>query len=271
MKTALLILGSALILHGSDTVFVEKGGVVAIEAESTESSLKRWKKKTDVADFSGECHLEFTGNKPESGPPESPLKYHFKVNKPGNYQLTIRARKRLETKRSDISNDCYVALKGDFESGGKAPLKILKTDTKIFGGNADDWGWAGTLDFDHKKEPAIYTLVPGEIYQLTISGRSQNFNFDRFLLVHESENLRDLQRKNPPESKSEGGSSDGGLLPTYPPRTLTNKDGVAIEVKLVEKKGERIIVIFKGRRIEIEIATLSDEDRKFLKEWQGVK
>ena len=49
----------------------------------------------------------------ESGPPKSPLKYKLQINKPGKYTLAIRARKRLETGRADISTDCFVALKGD--------------------------------------------------------------------------------------------------------------------------------------------------------------
>ena len=74
---------------------------------------RRLEKKTAVKDYSGECHIEFTGNKPESGPPKSPLKYKLQINKPGKYTLAIRARKRLETGRADISTDCFVALKGD--------------------------------------------------------------------------------------------------------------------------------------------------------------
>ena len=84
--------------------FQEKSGIIAIEAEATTSRLGRWEKKTDVADYMGECHLEFTGNKAENGPPNSPLKYDFTIQKGGIYQLTLRARKRLETDRADISN-----------------------------------------------------------------------------------------------------------------------------------------------------------------------
>ncbi|MEM9237319.1 MAG: hypothetical protein AAGB14_11110, partial [Verrucomicrobiota bacterium] len=167
-------------------VFEERKGLVVIEAESTDSRLGKWKKKTDVEGYEGECHLEFTGNKTISGPPESPLKYRFKINKEGVYTLTLRARKRLETKREDISNDCYVALKGDFEAGGKAPLKTLRSDTKMYGGKPDGWGWAVMLDSNHKKFPPEYRLKAGETYELTIHGRSKNFNIDRIILFHES-------------------------------------------------------------------------------------
>lgn len=247
-------------------VFQEKGGVIAIEAESTSSRLKKWKKKTDVADFSGECHLEFTGNKTESGPPESPLKYRFQINKPGNYTLVLRARKRLETKRADISNDCYVAMKGDFETGGDTPLKVLKSDTKIYGGEPDSWGWCRKLDHNHKKTDPIYLFKKGAIYEFTIHGRSKNFNLDRFLFVHESENLRDVMKKNPKESKSDepGESQPAG----YPEHELTNQQGVKITAKLVDKKGYNLVIIFKGKRQTIDVRSLSDEAQEFLKGWE---
>lgn len=101
--TALIaILGIAGVARGADGPgFQERGGLVVVEAESTTSHLGSWKKKTEVEDYGGECHLEFTGNKPELRPPKSPLKYRFRVSKVGKYQLSIRARKRLETKRED--------------------------------------------------------------------------------------------------------------------------------------------------------------------------
>lgn len=65
-------------------VFLEKSGIVMMEAESTASRLGKWKLKISVHGFSGSGHLEFTGNKPESGPPDSPLIYRFSVSKAGN-------------------------------------------------------------------------------------------------------------------------------------------------------------------------------------------
>ena len=258
---ASLVLSS---ISSADT-FLEKKGIVVIEAESTKSRLGDWKRKTDVKGFTGECHLEFTGNKPENGPPKSPLKYKFKINKAGKYQLTLRARKRLETKRQDISNDCYVALKGDFSSGGEAPLKTLKSDTKMFGGNADSWGWTRSLDSNHKKFPAIYQLKAGETYELTISGRSKNFNIDRILLTHTDANLREVQNDNPAESKTDGFSSP---KPSPPVRTLTNKKGQKVSAKLLSKSGDKVTIEVKGRKHEIEISTLSESDQAFINDWQ---
>lgn len=200
--TALVTIVAVTSAHaGGDPVFLAKDGIVAIEMESTDSSLRRWKKKTDVDDYSGPCHLEFTGNKPEMGPPNSPPEYHFQVDKPGTYQLVLRARKRLISERQDICNDCFVRLEGDYAAGGKAGMNILKEDTKLFGGHADKWAWAKLLDHKHKKYPALYKLKPGETYVLSISGRSQNFNLDRFVLVHESHKIDKVLKTNPKESE----------------------------------------------------------------------
>lgn len=265
MKFLLLLI--APIVAVAEPVFLEKGGIVAIEAESTSSRLSKWKKKTDVADFSGECHLEFTGNRPESGPPESPLKYQFTIKKAGIYQLSLRARKRLETEREDISNDCFVSLAGDFEQAGKAPLKILKEPTKMYGGNKDSWGWTTNLDVNHKKFPAEYLLQSGKTYTLTIHGRSQNFNLDRILFAHEDVGIRQARKKNPKESELSGGIKSSQIIsPTE--RELTNKKGQTVLAKLVSKDGDKLIVIIKGRSHDLKISELSQEDQEFIKEWQ---
>ncbi|MEM9479801.1 MAG: hypothetical protein AAGA58_09140 [Verrucomicrobiota bacterium] len=257
-------------LASADTVFLEKDGIVAIEAESTSSRLGDWKKKTDVADFMGECHLEFTGNKPENGPPKSPLEYQFTIEKGGTYQLTLRARKRLETEREDISNDCYVSLEGDFEAAGGAPLKLLEEPTKMFGGNSDSWGWTRRLDANHKKHDPLYALKSGETYTLTIHGRSKNFNLDRILLVHKDVGLREAQKKNPREVRSGPSTSSSNFTPLTE-RRLTNREGRTILAKLLSKNTTTVTVLIDDRRHTLEISTLSDEDQEFLKEWSPEK
>lgn len=77
-----------------------------MEAESTDSSLGRWKSKASLEGYQGSAHLEFTGNKPENGPPQSPPRSAFRIHKAGKYCLVLRAHKRLETKREEISKDC---------------------------------------------------------------------------------------------------------------------------------------------------------------------
>ncbi len=236
-----------------------------MEMESTTSRLGRWEKKTDVEGYKGECHLEFTGNKIMNGPPASPLVYYFQIQKEGKYTLALRARKRLETERDDLSNDCYVAVSGNYTSGGDAPLNILKEDTKMFGGNPDSWGWALKLDSNHKKYIPIYAFKSGETYKLTISGRSKNFNLDRVFFIHESHNVKKTYSKNPAESQ---------IINSKPAeverviRKLTRKDGRSVTAELRSRHGDQVETLINGRIFHIMISDLSQEDQDFIEEWQ---
>lgn len=185
-------------------LFEGKDGLLIIEVESS-SSKGQWKEKTTIQGYTGECHLEFTGNQPASGPATSPMKYQFTVDKDGVYRLLIRAHKRLvgddgSKEPGDRCNDCYVRLDGDFDTGGTAPLEFLESDTKLYGGSAEGWGWTAQLDRNHKKYPPLYKLKAGEKYTLIISGRSQRFNMDRIIFKHES--VSDSKAKDPKQPES---------------------------------------------------------------------
>jgi hypothetical protein len=267
MRLALLPLLALPLLSAEHPVFLEKNGIVMIEAESTGSSLGRWKLKTDVPDFSGKGHLEFTGNKPESGPAVSPLKYRFSVLKPGNYALVLRAHKRLISDREDICNDCHVALDGAFESGNATPKKILESDTKMFGGDAKGWGWCRQLDANHKKWDPVYTLKPGETYELTVHGRSQNFNLDAIFFLHDSKGFAAIRGELPEESAraNAGAAEDGKPAPVN--RTLTHRDGRKIEATLLRRRGDQLTARVNGRSMTFSLDILSEEDRAFIDKW----
>lgn len=247
-------------------VFLENGGIIMIEAESTASRLGKWKLMTSVEGFSGSGHLEFTGNKPESGKPDSPLTYRFTVSKAGNYTLVLRGHKNLVSKRDDICNDCYVALDGDFESGNKTPAEVLAADTKMFGGSAEGWGWCRQLDADHKKWDPVYVLEPGEVYEFTVHGRSQNFNLDAILFVHESTSLRNVLKSLPKESERSVDKPSGGRA-TPVNRALTHRDGRTIDATLLSRSGGQITVRVNGRNTTIPLEILSEEDREFIDRW----
>ena len=179
--------------------FKSTDGLLIMEVESTPSPLGEWQKKKTVTGFTGDCHLEFTGNTPNNGPPVSTLTYSFTVDKDGIYQLWIRGHKRLvddagNEARKDQCNDCYIRLEGDYQSGNETPLAILAADTKLYihGKSAETWDWTAQLDYkipdtdQHAKTLPMYVLKAGASYTLHISGRSQRFNMDRIVIRHES-------------------------------------------------------------------------------------
>jgi len=264
-KLSLLVWAMCVGFTDAEEAFLEKKGIVMMEAESTSSSLGSWEKKTDVEGYSGECHLEFIGNKITNGPPKSPLKYEFLIEKGGVYSLLIRARKRLETEREDLSNDCYVSLKGDFDEAGGAPIKILKEDTKLFGGDKDGWGWAKKLDANHKKFAPLYLLKSGEKYTLTIHGRSKNFNMDQILFLHESHKIQQILSKLPEESERMNAELKQEKVVE---RELTNIKGKKINARLLSKSNDSVSVSVKGRVYELELKTLSKDDQEFIREWE---
>lgn len=186
----------------SGEIHEESGGIVAMEAEDTLSPLGKWVEGSEIDGFSGRGYLEFTGNRPETGPADSPLEFRFRIQRSGLYYLHLRcARERqviLGETRNDVSNDCYVRVEGDYAAGPNAgddheddaPLPLLKKDTKFFGGGHRTFAWASGFRLDpggHKnKRAAVYEFEAGRAYRLVVSGRSKAFRLDRIVFRHAS-------------------------------------------------------------------------------------
>ncbi len=158
--------------------FLEKNNYICFEVEETTSDLGLWVAKTNVSNYTGTNHMEFTGNTINGGDPKSPLTYKLKVNTAGRYRLVIRAHKRLEGAESDKCNDGYVKMEGDLSGNTAEEQSRLKNYVKFFGGAANGWGWAEKLDYHDVKYNAEYELKPG-IYTFSIAGRSIRWNIDR--------------------------------------------------------------------------------------------
>ncbi|CAA6692150.1 MULTISPECIES: hypothetical protein [unclassified Lentimonas] len=220
----LLIFATALFSAALNThaMHHETKGIVDIELEDTDSPLGLWElKETQLNNaYSGDGYLEFTGNSPVSGDPQSPLEYEFTINKGGLYYLHLRCAKEvLEIKgkqRSDIANDCYVRVEGDFAAGPNAgdahrkdaPLALLQADTKFFGGADKQFEWVSGNRLDpgghNNKRVAVYDFKAGETYKLVVSGRSQFFKVDRLVFRH----------KDVPASAVEGLTQHSNAAPT---------------------------------------------------------
>ncbi|MEO0574498.1 MAG: Ig-like domain-containing protein [Pseudomonadota bacterium] len=197
--------------------YTQADGLVIMEAENTATTdTGLWSEKTDVAGFTGASYIEFDGNSALSGPPGSPLTYTFTINQDGLHYLHLHvARETLvingET-RTDVANDAYVRLDGDYGPGPNAgnnhaddaPLSALQSDTKFFGGNDNQFVWASgnrlDLGGETNKRVAIYDLKAGETYTFTISGRSRYFKINRIVFRHESVSRANAQDTSRPET-----------------------------------------------------------------------
>ncbi len=186
-----LIACSASIALAQDPIFNEENGLVVMEVESTATPLGNWVivepgNPIYVRNATGDKHFEFTGNRPATGPVDSSLTYKFRIQKAGNYNMYIRGRRRLAGEPFDRTNDCYVRMQGDFESGSAVPTSRLMRHTKlVLQGGVNNWNWTRNLDAnDAHLVPPIYNFKAGEVYTMTVSGRSQRFNMDRIVLHH---------------------------------------------------------------------------------------
>ncbi len=213
--------------------YVEENGLVIMEAENTSSDLGQWQTQTQYANFTGDSYLQFTGNNTASGPPNSPLEYRFKINRPGLYLLDLRmARDTTNGQPSDHSNDAYVRVEGDYcpgpnpgnTHGDDAPLSMLKSNTKFFGGSANSFVWAAGNRLDPgghmNKRVAVYDFKAGEEYLLVVSGRSKFFSVDRIMFRHVGESTTAARNVNNPESQR-GSVSISGELKKWHKTTLT--------------------------------------------------
>lgn len=180
-------------------IIVTSNDYIFFEAESTNSELGAWKsiKMGDVNYIdgaSGLAQLEFQGNEPDKGEPNSPINYTFTAPKDGNFRLLMMTSKRLEGVRGDLCNDVFVKLKGNYSSGTNLPEEELEQFVKYFQEGSTNtpelaWHWAQRAEKGrHEFFNLIYTLKKDEIYTLTLAGRSQRFSVD-YITFYNSDKL----------------------------------------------------------------------------------
>jgi len=215
--TALVFLSGASLLGAA--VYNESGGLVVMEMENTESPLGLWQAQSALSGYTGSGYLQFLGNTFETGPATSPLEYTFKINQAGLYYLHMHCAKETHDGRTDVANDCYVRVVGDYNAGpgphdshgDNASLSLLQSNTKYFGGATDSWKWEdgeassggnGNLDpgGHANKRVAVYDFKAGETYTLVVSGRSKFFRINRLMFRHTSVSKSAAQNLSNPES-----------------------------------------------------------------------
>lgn len=174
---------------------------VAFEAEITKSDLGEWvirnegdekyRQGTNAEGPIGKDYIEFTGNAESGGSANSPLVYTFVAPTTGTYRVTARMLQNLEGAAWDQSNDVYFKMEGDFESGIDGWTKSdLTTNQKFYGRGKDNWGALVNLEKGSAHAAALYKFKKGETYTMTVSGRSQRFCVDYFLIYENSLGLK---------------------------------------------------------------------------------
>jgi hypothetical protein len=221
LKPLCLLLFSLFICQFAlaEKVWQESGGLVVIEMENTDSPLDTdsahpWITETSLSGYTGSGYLQFLGNTTTSGPAKSPVEFSFKINQSGLYYLHLHCAKQIVDGRTDLANDGYVRVEGDYTAGAgpytshgdNASLALLQNNTKYYGGAADAWKWEngqGNLDpgGHNNKRNAVYNFKAGETYKLVVSGRSKLFRINRMMFRLASVNTNNAQNLATPESE----------------------------------------------------------------------
>lgn len=173
-----------------DRYWVEKDGLVVVEAENTGSSLGEWKKHTGTGTYSylkgflGDGCIQFTGNGQCTGAPNSILRYYVKIATPGRYKLHMRALEENIQSKHDCANDCYVACPSQTQKLSGQTGCEDKLTKFVSWKNGGIWTW--DLKFEcghHNFSDAEYEFGTPGVYEFQIAGRSKDFFVDRFTLA----------------------------------------------------------------------------------------
>ena len=198
-RTLIIAIFSGAFPAMAQTTEIAPEDYVIIEAESTVSDLGEWKSiqlgdPNYIHGASGWTQLEFQGNDPDQGEPNSPLQYSFTAPKDGNFRLLIMASKRLEGARGDWCNDAYIKMEGDFTSACKLTKDELGEYIKYFQEGSTktpemEWHWGIRAEKGrHVFYELIYGFQKGKEYTLTLAGRSQRFSVD-YLVLYDADKI----------------------------------------------------------------------------------
>lgn len=160
-SAALALALAASVAAAAEPVFVEDEGVIVAEVESA-GTVPGWDPETELAGFTGTCYYHDRGG--------GELVYRLWVFTPGTWHLRIH--NRHEHPDHTLENDCWTRM----DDGPRV---------KTFSSKGGAWTWHTRHEFGHNdKPPATYELSAGE-HVFVISGRSQGFRIDRFVLYHD--------------------------------------------------------------------------------------
>ncbi|MGA1606255.1 MAG: hypothetical protein ACO4CT_04675 [Planctomycetota bacterium] len=162
--------------HDADAIYV-------VEAESVPLQ-GRWVTETSIAGHSGSSYLRWNGGNLFNAPGQGVMTYGLWCEQPQRFRLQMH--NRHDHPDPSLENDLWMSV------NGAAWRKVYSNDNR----NAQVWNWHTRVDPGHGWFE--FDLQPG-MNELRISGRSQNFKFDRFHIFPRAlGRLEDLSR---PESE----------------------------------------------------------------------
>lgn len=160
-----------------DRIYHEEDGIVLFEVEDAEP-FEGWQLKTDLADFEGDGYFEWTGpnSLPKNTAGKGTIKYHFRIETAGNYQLRWRSHIALGNENTE-HNDSWARLATGQDIVGQHPLDGW---TKIYMSTQNEWSWTSKT-VDNVGEHIRQYFSEGD-HTVEISGRSTGHAIDRIAL-----------------------------------------------------------------------------------------
>ena len=164
-------------LYQSNAPFVEKNGIIVMEAESIPIDTP-WSYEQALLGYTGSGYYRFDGNSYSTGGAKGRLSYLMNITTTGTYQLLLRSNKNHPD--TTWSNDCYVKLKNQTTG-------LLANLTKTFQSDGRyKWSSKTRASIGHTTYRSLYSMPKVGLYELQISGRSKNFHLDRIVLFKTS-------------------------------------------------------------------------------------
>jgi hypothetical protein len=167
--------------------FVENGGILTVEMESTDISGTHWAKQTEIDDYTGSGYLQYMGGDATGVPGKSVITYTFEIQNPGRYSFKTRTYRTVH-----YDNDVWAR----FPQGG-VMTKINGDSTgskgnewfKFMIGARNQWSYFMKTQYAGQGETLhdVYVDFPAAgVYTVEFSGRAVGFRLDRFTLYKTS-------------------------------------------------------------------------------------
>ncbi len=163
----LLFISLFALISQPEKVFVERDGVVIIQAESVEYD-SQWVLETKAEGYTGEGYLTWNSKNRFNKPGSGTLVFQVFVHNPGTYYLQLH--NFHDHPNRTESNDLYTRInEGDW----------IKTYSHI----NKRWTWHTGFDINH-----VWGLLPkfelnAGLNSIQLSGRSKGFSIDKLALV----------------------------------------------------------------------------------------
>ena len=165
------------VVASAEPRFVENHGLLLINVESVPPTGS-WSEETSIGGFTGSSYYIWRGdnffNPADAG--MGTIRYQFRINTPGNYQMRWRSRIGQGNLGSE-HNDTWIRFPTGSNIGGEHGLNGW---TKVYMGHLNQWHW-DSLTVDFVGNPIRQFFSAGDHF-FEISGRSTAHAIDRFSL-----------------------------------------------------------------------------------------